>query len=87
MVAMTTSLTQELSSFVVTKTCCHKAEISAVLRFAGGLHIMGGHLVVEAELGTASVARRLGQDQRQGVVDGDRRPYSGSRRGVPLLLG
>ncbi|MDQ2851009.1 MAG: DNA-binding protein WhiA, partial [Actinomycetota bacterium] len=50
------------SSFVVTKTCCRKAEISAVLRFAGGLHIIGGHVVVEAELQTAAAARRLAQN-------------------------
>ncbi|MDQ2850470.1 MAG: DNA-binding protein WhiA [Actinomycetota bacterium] len=59
--AMTTSVTRELSSFVVTKTCCRKAEISAVLRFAGGLRVIGGRVVVEAELGTAAAARRLGQ--------------------------
>ncbi|MDQ2849726.1 MAG: DNA-binding protein WhiA [Actinomycetota bacterium] len=60
--AMTTSLTQELSSFVVTRTCCRKAEIAAVLRFAGGLRVIGGRVVVEAELQTAAAARRLGQD-------------------------
>ncbi len=62
MVAMTTSVIRELSSVVVTRTCCRKAEISAVLRFAGGLRIMGGRVVVEAELQTAAAARRLVQD-------------------------
>jgi len=33
-----------------------------MLRFAGGLHIIGGRIVVEAELDTASVARRLRKD-------------------------
>jgi len=30
-----------------------------MLRFAGALHLVGGHIVVEAELDTGSVARRL----------------------------
>lgn len=59
MVAMTASVMEELSRFAVTKTCCRKAEISVVLRFAGGLHIIGGTVVVEAELATAATARRL----------------------------
>lgn len=62
MPAMTASVKDELSRFVVTKTCCRKAEISAVLRFAGGLHIIGGKVVVEAELDIAATARRLRQD-------------------------
>src|SRR5829696_410085 len=43
----------------VTKPCCRKAEVAATLRFAGGLHIVGGQIVVEAELDTANAARRL----------------------------
>ena len=62
MPAMTATVKDELSRFVVTKTCCRKAEISAVLRFAGGLHIIGGKVVIEAELDTAATARRLRQD-------------------------
>jgi DNA-binding protein WhiA len=30
-----------------------------MLRFAGALHLIGGHIVIEAELDTGSVARRL----------------------------
>jgi DNA-binding protein WhiA len=36
--------------------------VSSLLRFAGGLHIMSGRIVVEAELDTGSVARRLRKD-------------------------
>ena len=43
----------------VSKPCCRRAEVAALLRFAGGLHIVGGRVVVEAELDTGSVARRL----------------------------
>lgn len=60
--AMTASVKDELSRLTVTKTCCRKAEISAILRFAGGLHIVGGRIVIEAELGTAQAARRLRHD-------------------------
>jgi hypothetical protein len=50
------------SRLSVTKTCDRRAEISALLRFAGGLHIVGGRVVVEAELDTGSTARRLRRD-------------------------
>lgn len=60
--AMTAKVKDELSRHEVTKTCCRKAEIAAVLRFAGGLHIVGGRIVVEAELDTAQAARRLRRD-------------------------
>src|ERR1700710_2634586 len=60
--AMTASVKDELSRLTVTKPCCRKAEVSSTLRFAGGLHLVGGRIVVEAELDTGSVARRLRKD-------------------------
>ncbi len=57
--AMTARVKDELSRLQVTKTCCRKAEVSATLRFAGGLHIISGRIVIEAELDTANAARRL----------------------------
>jgi DNA-binding protein WhiA len=60
--AMTAKVKDELSRLTVTKSCCRKAEVSATLRFAGGLHIVGGRIVVEAELDTAAAARRLRKD-------------------------
>jgi len=57
--AMTHSVKDELSRLEVTKTCCRKAEVAALLRFAGGLHIVGGRIVVEAEVDQANIARRL----------------------------
>ena len=59
---MTAAVKDELSRLPVTKTCCRRAEVSTLLRFAGGLHIVGGRVVVEAELDTGSVARRLRKD-------------------------
>jgi len=60
--AMTAKVKDELSRLTVTKPCCRKAEVATTLRFAGGLHIVGGRIVVEAELDTAAAARRLRKD-------------------------
>jgi len=56
---MTAAVKDELSRLPVTKTCCRRAEVSSLLRFAGGLHIIAGRVVIEAELDTGSAARRL----------------------------
>lgn len=60
--AMTARVKDELSRLDVGKPCCRKAEVATVLRFAGGLHLIGRQVVIEAELDTASVARRLRRD-------------------------
>jgi len=60
--ALTALVKDELSRLPVTKPCCRKAEVSATLRFAGGLHIVSGRIVVEAELDTGNAARRLRRD-------------------------
>lgn len=57
--AMTAAVKDELSRLSVTKACCRKSEVSSLLRFAGGLHLVGGRVVVEAELDSGSTARRL----------------------------
>jgi cell division protein WhiA len=57
--AMTSRVKAELTTIAVSKPCCRKAEVSATLRFAGGLHIVSGRIVVEAELDTGAAARRL----------------------------
>ncbi|HZO68207.1 MAG: DNA-binding protein WhiA [Kribbellaceae bacterium] len=60
--AMTAQVKAELASIQVTKPCCRKAEVSSMLRFAGGLHLVSGRIVVEAELDSGQVARRLRKD-------------------------
>ena len=60
--AMTSAVKEELSRVTVAKVSARKAEVSTVLRFAGGLHIVAGRVVVEAELDTGAVARRLRRD-------------------------
>jgi DNA-binding protein WhiA len=57
--AMTAQVKDELSRVPVSKTSERKAELATMLRFAGALHLIGGHIVIEAELDTGSVARRL----------------------------
>ena len=57
--AMTAAVKDELSRVPVTRASARKAELATILRFAGALHLVGGHIVIEAELDTGSVARRL----------------------------
>lgn len=57
--AMTGAVKDELSRLDITKTCCRRAEVASMLRFSGGLHIVAGRVVVEAELDAGSIARRL----------------------------
>lgn len=57
--SLTAQVKDELARFPVEKPCCRKAEIASTLRFAGGLHIISGRIVIEAELDAAFSARRL----------------------------
>jgi hypothetical protein len=57
--ALTAQVKDELASLPVDRTSWRKAEVSAMLRFAGGLHIISGRIVIEAELDTGAAARRL----------------------------
>ncbi len=57
--ALTATVKDELARVAVEKVSCRKAEVAAMLRFAGGLHIVSGRIVIEAELDTAASARRL----------------------------
>jgi DNA-binding protein WhiA len=72
-----------------TKTSERKAEVTALLRFSGGLHIVGGRVVIEAELDTGSVARRLRRDISEvyGYTSGVSVLAGGNiRRGVRYLV-
>ena len=60
--AMTAQVKAELANTQITKTCCRKAEVATTLRFAGGIHLVGGRIVIEAELDTGAAARRLRRD-------------------------
>ncbi|MDR0783263.1 MAG: DNA-binding protein WhiA [Propionibacteriaceae bacterium] len=57
--ALTQDVKAELAVFPVAKFCCRRAEVATMLRFAGGLHITAGGIMVEAEFDTGAAARRL----------------------------
>ncbi len=55
----TIDVKEELAQIRTDRLPARKAEIAATLRFAGGLHIISGHVVIEAELDTSIAAGRL----------------------------
>jgi DNA-binding protein WhiA len=87
--AMTAAVKDELARVELNKSCCRKAEVSALLRFAGGLHLVAGQIVVEAELDAGQIARRLrkdiielyGHDAEMSVLQG-----SGIRKGARYVV-
>ena len=60
--AMTAQVKAELATIKVTKPCDRKSEVATTLRFANGLHVVSGKIVIEAELDTGAAARRLRTD-------------------------
>ncbi len=79
--AMTGVVKDELSRVPVVKPCCRKTEVSTLLRFAGGLTLTGGHIVIEAELTPPAVARRLRASIAE-VFGAPLRAAGRSRRGL-----
>jgi len=61
-VAMTAEVKDELSRLTVSSVSARRAEVASLLRFAGGLHIVSGRVVVEAEVDLGVIARRLRKD-------------------------
>lgn len=87
--AMTAQVKAELASTTITKVCCRKAEVSSMLRFAGGLHIVSGRIVVEAELDTGAAARRLRRDIAEIYGHGSEvlvQQGSGIRKGTQYIV-
>lgn len=60
--AMTAEVKDELSRLTVSSVSARRAEVASLLRFAGGLHIVSGRVVVEAEVDLGVIARRLRKD-------------------------
>jgi DNA-binding protein WhiA len=60
--ALTAELKDELARVEVTKSTVRAAELSTILRFCGGLHLVGAKIVVEIEVDTAQLARRVRKD-------------------------
>lgn len=57
--ALTQKVKSELATVVAPHPSVRRAEVATMLRFAGGLHLVGGRIVIEAELDTGAAARRL----------------------------
>ncbi|GAB3697376.1 DNA-binding protein WhiA [Mariniluteicoccus flavus] len=87
--ALTQQVKAELATVSVQRPSARRAEVAAMLRFAGGLHLAGGRIVIEAELDTGAAARRLrttiteifGLESDLVVVNG-----SGLRRGTRYVV-
>ena len=60
--AMTAEVKDELSRLIINSVSARRAEVASLLRFAGGLHIVAGRVVVEAEVDLGVIARRLRKD-------------------------
>jgi len=61
-VAMTAEVKDELSRLNVNSVSARRAEVASLLRFADGLQIVSGRVMVEAEVDLGSTARRLRRD-------------------------
>ncbi|MFV0495474.1 DNA-binding protein WhiA [Mycobacterium sp.] len=59
---MTTEVKDELSRLPVKSVSARRAEVTSLLRFAGGLQIVSGRVIVEADLELSNIARRLRKD-------------------------
>ncbi len=57
---MTAAVHDELSRLPLTTPCCRRAEMIALLRFAGAVHQEPGRCSIEVDLATPLLARRLG---------------------------
>ena len=57
--ALTAEVKDELARVEAVRESARRAEVGALLRFAGALHLVAGRIVVEAEVGAGAVARRL----------------------------
>lgn len=60
--ALTADVKDELARIEITKSSVRVAELSTILRFSGGLHLISGRIAIEVELDTAQLARRVRKD-------------------------
>jgi len=59
---LTTDVKEELAAVRAPRIGVRIAELAALLRFAGGLHIISQRIAIEAELDSPSVARRVARE-------------------------
>lgn len=60
--ALTADVKEELAQVEVAKTSVRAAELAAILRFSGGLHIISNRIAIESELDSPQIARRVTRD-------------------------
>ncbi|MEY4311038.1 MAG: hypothetical protein RLZ71_964 [Actinomycetota bacterium] len=60
--ALTMDLKDELARLEIKKSSVRVAELSTILRFCGGLHLIAGKIAIEVEVDTAQLARRVTKD-------------------------
>lgn len=60
--ALTADIKDELARIEVQKNSLRAAELATILRLCGGLHLVSGKVVIEVELDSAQVARRIRKD-------------------------
>jgi DNA-binding protein WhiA len=69
--ALTAQVKDELARLQIDKTSCRKAEVAATLRFAGGLHIISGRIVIEVIVVQGGGLRRGSRYVVRVVKDGE----------------
>ena len=60
--ALTADLKDELARIEIKKNSVRVAELSTILRFAGGLHLIAGRVAIEVEVDSSATARRISKD-------------------------
>ena len=76
--SLTSDMKDELARSAVTSQSAMAAEVCAILRFSGGLHLVGGRILIEAELD--SVQRRVLRCCGFGLVTAPGQALRGSGR-------
>ena len=62
--SLTVAVKDELARVAAQNAAQRRAEVASMLRFSGGLHIVSGRIVVEAELDHGGAVRRLHRELR-----------------------
>jgi DNA-binding protein WhiA len=60
--ALTAEVKDELARVEIAKKIVRQAELATILRFNGGLHLISGRIVIEVELDSSQIARRVSKD-------------------------
>lgn len=87
--ALTDEVKKELTAVVSTRTTVRAAELTSILRFCGGLHLINQRLAIEAEVDTPELVRRVRKDLAElyGIrSEAGRMAPSGSRRAEYFLI-